>query len=93
MIKKRYAYIEIVQVQSFTKTKRFIVKNNKSGSSIGWIQWYGPWRQYCFFPIAETVYSAGCLQDIHDFISAAMSDHAADVTKEALSRGNNLHCF
>jgi hypothetical protein len=44
------------------------VNNKASGDLLGYIRWYSPWRQYCFFPHSDTVYSAGCLNDINNFI-------------------------
>ncbi len=38
------------------------------GYHLGWVKWFGRWRQYCFFPEQATVYSKGCLEDIQKFI-------------------------
>ena len=38
------------------------------------MRWYGAWRQYCFFPYPETVFSAGCLKDVQEFIEALMAE-------------------
>ncbi len=54
------------------KTKRFTVCNKKSLFPIGTVKWYGPWRQYCFFPNANTVYEQQCLLDITKFIHHLM---------------------
>ena len=32
------------------------------------IKWYGSWKQYCYFPDGQTLYSRSCLKDICDFI-------------------------
>lgn len=47
------------------KTQIYSVTNNRSGEELGIIKWYGPWRQYVFWPNPLTLYSKGCL----DFIS------------------------
>lgn len=39
---------------------------------LGYVKWYYPWRRYCFFPIAGTVYAASCLRDIDDFMKREM---------------------
>ena len=39
------------------------------GERLGTIRWYGPWRQYCFFPEPDTVWSAGCLADVQTAIA------------------------
>ena len=61
-------FIEFNLVEQKKKTSIYAVRNIKSQSIIGWIKWYGAWRQYCFFPEPETIYSDGCLKDIIDFI-------------------------
>lgn len=50
------------------KTNTYSVTNNRSGGKLGTIMWWGPWRQYVFFPQSGTLYSKGCLHDIEDFI-------------------------
>jgi len=77
-----YTYIEIIEQESSGKTKRFQIRNRKSGKVIGEIKWYSHWRQYCFFPLGGTVFSAGCMKDIQGFISRAMDDYANAVYKE-----------
>ncbi len=47
--------------------------NNRSGLSLGTIEWYARWRQFCFFPqrFSETVWSAECLADLQNAIKWA----------------------
>jgi hypothetical protein len=74
-MKTNYKYIAFNE--HFTdskKTKLFVVVNKSSITGIGCIKWYAPWRQYCFFPNEGTVYSAGCLDDISDFIGSLMAE-------------------
>ena len=61
-------FIEFNLVEQKKKTSIYAVRNIKSQSIIGWVKWYPNWRQYCFFPELETIYSDGCLKDIIDFI-------------------------
>ena len=51
------------------KTGIWSVRNNKSSTHLGWIKWYSFWRQYCFFPVEQTIYSTECLKDIFEFIN------------------------
>ena len=53
------------------KTREYFIMNKSQGVRLGVIKWYGAWRQYCFFPVAsaETVWNAGCLADIQDFLA------------------------
>jgi hypothetical protein len=54
------------------KTSVFAVrKDSKNGLAeyLGHIKWNGAWRQYCFYPELETIWSSGCLQGITDFLT------------------------
>jgi hypothetical protein len=68
-ITREYKYFRIVETAQKPKTKVFSVINKSSGFELGTIAWYGPWRQYCFLPEGNTVFSKGCLKDIEDFIN------------------------
>jgi len=70
-MKMRYEYICFVEVERKPKTAVWSCRNNKSGREIGQVRWDAPWRQYCFFLTAASVYSAGCLEDIREFLRAA----------------------
>lgn len=72
---KRYEFIHFVEIDQKPKTKVFSCRNNKSCEELGVIKWYPSWRQYCFFPTVQAVYSAGCLRDIECFISELKPDH------------------
>ena len=50
------------------KTGIYSCRNKTTEAELGKVKWYGPWHQYCYFPIAQAVYSRGCLRDIADFI-------------------------
>ena len=52
----------------YRKTYRYRICTRRDEDIIGWIEWYGPWRQFCLCAEANTVWSAGCLQDVQDFI-------------------------
>jgi len=54
------------------KTSTFNIRGKATGFALGQIKWHGPWRQYCFFPSAETVFNKGCLSDINHFIDQLM---------------------
>ncbi len=57
------------------KTHKYEVLNRRRRTLIGVIQWYGPWRQFCFFPERGTVWSAGCLADMQDAIAKVKEHH------------------
>jgi hypothetical protein len=68
-----YEYISFKQdpVDKNRKTLVFTCVTN-NGGVLGEVSWYSPWRQYCYFATRQTVYSKGCLNDIHDFIEQLM---------------------
>ena len=73
-MKTKYKYIEMQKMNLIDKRKTdiYIVKNIKSGWGIGHIKWHPSWRQYCFFPGQDSIYSYGCLDNISDFIFQLM---------------------
>lgn len=42
------------------------------GVLLGVIQWWGAWRKYAYFPLAQTLYEPTCLRDIAGFIEDQM---------------------
>ena len=48
-------------------TKRWAVMPKDGSAQIGRVQWYGPWRKYCFMPVANTVFEQICLREIAAF--------------------------
>ena len=67
-MKLRYKHIHFVEVEKKPKTSVWECRNNSSTGTLGEIKWYGPWRQYCYFPTVQAVYSVGCFEDINAFI-------------------------
>ena len=53
------------------KTGTWHVLAKQNGAQLGEIRWYGPWRQYAFFPQAETVLAGSCFTDLAVFIRLA----------------------
>jgi len=67
-MKTRYKYINFAKVSETPKTSVWACNNNSSGDLLGRVGWYPGWRQYCFLPTPETIFSTGCMEDICDFI-------------------------
>ncbi len=65
-------YLKFTEVQTAGKTQSWKVCNKRYGDELGIIRWYGAWRQYCYYPTVQAVYSAGCLEDIAAFIKKEM---------------------
>lgn len=53
------------------KTEVWEVREPRDEYEIGYIKWYGAWRCYAFYPLADTIYEKGCLRFIADFCEAA----------------------
>lgn len=56
------------------KTKTIMVTSKNKLDVLGIIEWYGPWRQYCFWPVYGTVFNKGCLEDINKYITELMRE-------------------
>lgn len=71
---KQYDYINMEQLPKDRTRKTFIwqVLNKKSSDCLGHIQWSGAWRQYCFYPLGNTVFNRTCMQNIISFINDVM---------------------
>ena len=69
-LKTQYQYIHFEKVADKPRTSVWSCRNNRSGGELGTIRWYYQWRQYCYFPTAQAVYSVGCLADIQAFVVA-----------------------
>jgi hypothetical protein len=74
--------MEFELVEEKPRTKVFAVMNKKNEFRLGIIKWYGAWRQYCFFPSEQTVFSVGCMTDINNFIAELMNEYKDANDKE-----------
>lgn len=67
-------WLEFVHVEDKPKTKVWEVKRKAveihlDGISLGYVKYFGQWRQYAFFPHEGTVWHGECLQDITLFLN------------------------
>lgn len=71
------SWIELVDlgVPKGRKTKRWEVRSRQGASVLGYLQWFSPWRRYCFYPDAYAVFEQDCLREIADFIEAKTTEH------------------
>lgn len=70
MESSKWIYFELAHKGE--KTCVWYVINRRSESAIGEIKWYGPWRQYAFFPVMGTVFNPDCMDHICKFIRSEM---------------------
>ena len=65
-------FLEFTVISINGKTIRVEILNLKHRSQLGHIGWYGPWRQYVFFPARETIWNDSCLEDVKSAIQLIM---------------------
>jgi len=58
-----YEYINFKLAAEGKKTNVYHCHSNRNESILGFVRWYGAWRQYCFYPEPETIFNKGCLND------------------------------
>ena len=68
-MKTDYEYIYFSKFEEKPKTSVWHCQNRGNDGLLGVVKWYGPWRQYCFFPEPDTVFNVTCHEDINDFMS------------------------
>ena len=71
-----YFFLDSIEYPN-KKTETFWVINKRSGQPIGEIMWHCPWRQYCFFPEADTIWNDVCLGDIMNTVKQLNEEHKA----------------
>lgn len=64
---RKYEHMRIVKEAEMPKTSVFSVLD-KYDLVLGTIRWWSGWRQYCFMPSANRVFSKGCMNDIVSFL-------------------------
>lgn len=68
-------YLRFVQTEpEDRKTKVVYVYSVRGGDLLGQIKWFGRWRQYAFFPTAETIWNPECLDVVNERIRALMAE-------------------
>ncbi len=81
-MKTNYKYIHFSQLKTPPGKKTSAWACHSSGPfPLGYVKWYGPWRQYCFYVDGHPVFSGGCLADIQDFLSQANKQHREQLRK------------
>ena len=71
-----YIHVKVYPKRKFRKTCQFAIVNNKSNGTLAMISWYGAWRQYTMKPVANTIWSIGCLEDVIKFMAELKADRS-----------------
>ena len=68
-MKTEFEYIKFAELTTGEIDKtRWRCYNKKYDEELGEIYWYSRWRQYIYSPTVQALYSAGCLNDIAEFL-------------------------
>lgn len=71
-------YLDFVRDQPpERKTPIVVVRSKSSGTVLGTIAWFGRWRQFCFWPKADTVFNVGCMADIQAKIAELRAERSS----------------
>ncbi len=82
ILENDYKYVTMIKTEDKPKTSVFDVYTKRK-DILGEIKWFAQWRQYCFFPEDDCVFSKGCMSDINNFIEQLM-----DLRKQELTGSN-----
>lgn len=74
-------YVDFELVEHKPKTDVYEVFSKSSLDVLGRIFWYGPWRQYVFESVSETIWSRGCLKEIMEFVEKLMQERKRGTVK------------
>lgn len=77
-MKTEFKHICFEKIEQKHKTSVWGCESNSSGDQLGVVMWYPSWRQYCFFPDAEVLFSGGCLSDIQEFMTGLRKEETDD---------------
>ena len=69
------------------KTIFVFVKSKLHSDKLAEIKWFGRWHQYSFFPMPNTVWNKGCLNDIESFIEKLMASRKASLPPSPKGKG------
>lgn len=67
----------IIQVfKEKPKTKVFKILSKHDNSELGFVYWYGQWRQYVYDPdMNQIIWSYDCLKELTYFINSLNNQH------------------
>lgn len=65
----KYFYFELMTALGSDKKQSWFCISKGGRFPLGVVKWFSDWKQFCFFPEEETVFSVGCLNDVIDFIN------------------------
>ena len=85
----------VERISDYLRVRRFDPKHRKTpiwrvenvrGACLGFVSWYGAWRQYVFEPSSGTRFHNGCLRDIADFVTKQNAAHRRKLARRRRKR-------
>ena len=67
-------YVNFRLLYKKPKTSVWDVRSHEE-DRLGIVKWYPYWRQYCFFPETNCVFSSSCMESIVQFVQEANEEH------------------
>jgi len=76
MLKTEYKYIVFKFTDAADHKKGAECLNKKSGTILGYVEYYTPWKQYVIEFREDFVFNVSCLKDIADFLRQLNNEDA-----------------
>ena len=70
-----HKYVKVVLSHTGEKTNGYTIVSKSNDNPLGYISWYSPWRQYCFYTIEEIVFNHDCLNYIKEYLMKLNKQH------------------
>ena len=85
---KESKYLEFSKAGYTGKTEVYDILSKHRRSVLGHIKWYGPWRQYCFWPSPNCVFNPDCMKSICEKIEELMAERKCRMRLNLKQKGN-----
>lgn len=79
----KYKFIHFERIEKKARISVWGCHNNSNDTLLGVVRWEYAWRQYCFYPEPNIVFSVGCMEDITHFIKHLRTFEVQAKIKEA----------
>lgn len=79
IIDSKFLDFRVQEKKKAAQTITIGIYSKRAGDFLGQIFWGREWRQYVFAPMSNTIFSAGCMDDIRKYIINLMQ--AREVAK------------
>ncbi len=77
-MRTEYKHIHFEEIDAPGRKTRIFDCRNHDDLLLGEVAWLTRWRQYCFSPAEDTVFSRSCLEDIKCFMQQLMDERTKE---------------